>query len=311
MKNKIKIGIWGLSEHTQKNIIPAILKNKKYSLDKIYSRSKNKNYSKISITNNLNIFLNKCNLDLIYVCLPVSLHYQAVLKCLNSNLNVICEKPLTNKYNDFKKLKALAKSKKLIILESLMYQYHPSLKEIKKLIKKNKYELLEIDFLIPKLKRNNFRNNKKLGASAFWDIGYYNLSIINILFNEYKILNIKSNILFKNKIDFFGTIEFSIKNLIVILTWGYGFNYRNSINISNEFCSISMQNIFSKKNEKASYLEIHEDSKKQIKYKAVNQFRYIFEHYLKLNKNYNHAKKEMSLIDKRIYLADSIYYKNI
>ena len=155
-ENKIKIGIWGLSEHTQKNIIPAILKNKKYSLDKIYSRSKNKNYSKISITNNLNIFLNKCNLDLIYVCLPVSLHYQAVLKCLNSNLNVICEKPLTNKYNDFKKLKALAKSKKLIILESLMYQYHPSLKEIKKLIKKNKYELLEIDFLIPKLKRNNF-----------------------------------------------------------------------------------------------------------------------------------------------------------
>ena len=78
-----------------------------------------------------------------------------------------------------------------------MYQYHPSLKEIKKLIKKNKYELLEIDFLIPKLKRNNFRDNKKLGASAFWDI-VINLSIINILFNEYKILNIKSNILFKN-----------------------------------------------------------------------------------------------------------------
>lgn len=310
MKNKIKIGIWGFSEHTEKNIVPAILNNKNFSLEKIYSRSQNKKYFNLSFTSSLNYFL-KCNLDVIYICLPVSLHYAAILKCLNSNLNVICEKPFTNKYDDFKKLKSLANSKKLIIFESLMYQYHPSIKVIQKLIKKNKFKLIEIDFLVPTLKRKNFRNSKKLGASAFWDIGYYNLSIITLLFKANKISKIKTNFQFKNKIDFFGTIEFSISNLIVNLTWGYGFNYRNSINISDEFRSISMQNIFSKKNNRPTFIEFEESSKNKIKFKAVNQFSYVFDYYLKLMKNYNLAKKEMSLIDKRIYLADSIYYKNI
>jgi len=311
MRNNIKIGIWGFSEHAKKNIVPAILNNKNFSLEKIYSRSKNKKFLNLSFTNSLNYFLNYCNLDVIYICLPVSLHYAAIYKCLNSNLNVICEKPFTNNYDDFKKLKSLASSKKLIIFESLMYQYHPCIKEIQKLIKKNRYKLLEIDFLVPTLKRKNFRNSRKLGASAFWDIGYYNLSIINILFRSNKMSKIKTNFQFRNKIDFFGTIEFSLNNIIVKLTWGYGFNYRNSINISDEFSSISMQNIFSKKNDKPTSIEINEGSKRKIKFKAVNQFSYVFDYYLKLMKNYNLVKKEMSLIDKRIYLADSIYYKNI
>lgn len=63
--------------------------------------------------------LKEANVDTVYVGVPNFLHYSFVKKALNSGKNVICEKPFTVKYDEFKELKELALSKYLVSVEAI------------------------------------------------------------------------------------------------------------------------------------------------------------------------------------------------
>lgn len=51
--------------------------------------------------------LKEANVDTVYVGVLNFLHYSFVKKALNAGKNVICEKPFTVKYDEFKELKEL------------------------------------------------------------------------------------------------------------------------------------------------------------------------------------------------------------
>ena len=67
--------------------------------------------------------LRETNADTVYVAVPNFLHYSFVKQALLANKNVICEKPFTVKYDEFKKLKQLALEKDLILAEAITNQY--------------------------------------------------------------------------------------------------------------------------------------------------------------------------------------------
>ena len=70
-----------------------------------------------------NIYTDYANADTVYVAVPNFLHYSFVKQALLANKNVICEKPFTVKYDEFKKLKQLALEKDLILAEAITNQY--------------------------------------------------------------------------------------------------------------------------------------------------------------------------------------------
>lgn len=67
--------------------------------------------------------LRETNADTVYVAVPNFLHYSFVKQALLANKNVICEKPFTVKYDEFKKLKQSALEKDLILAEAITNQY--------------------------------------------------------------------------------------------------------------------------------------------------------------------------------------------
>ena len=89
MKKK-SIGIIGAGKHFVEKIFPVLSNSIFYEIGGIM-RKNNKPFKKIPILTEKNFF--KKPFDFVYICCPNNYHEKYILKSLNSNFNVICEKP--------------------------------------------------------------------------------------------------------------------------------------------------------------------------------------------------------------------------
>jgi len=84
--------------------------------------------------NNYNEIINNEDIDIIYIALPHSLHYEWILKCIEGNKKVLVEKPATINLQQIKKVKDLVLQKKIFFAEGFMYRYHPQIIKVIDLI---------------------------------------------------------------------------------------------------------------------------------------------------------------------------------
>lgn len=84
--------------------------------------------------------------DLVHITTPPSSHFQIASDCLSMGLNVLCEKPITVDYEQFKILKKLARDRNCILIENQNLRYHSSIKRLEALLKSDAFgELLDIE----------------------------------------------------------------------------------------------------------------------------------------------------------------------
>ena len=123
-----KVGIIG-SGNSAINFIRALNKSSKFKLCEIGSRNPfsakkiSKIYrSKINIKS-INDVINSKENNLVIVCLPGYLQPQIIEKLILKKKNIICEKPLSIKYSDTKKIEKLMKYQKRIFLTNFCYNF--------------------------------------------------------------------------------------------------------------------------------------------------------------------------------------------
>ena len=94
--------------------------------------------------------------DLVYVTLINSLHYKIVKKALDLGLHVIVDKPLALSEKKSLTLLNLAKKKRVLLSEAVIFNYHKLFEYIFKLTNKSE-KLYKVDavFNIPKKITNN------------------------------------------------------------------------------------------------------------------------------------------------------------
>ena len=92
--------IWGRHED----------KIKKYDCFKLY-------------TTDIDEFLNDPNIDVVYVALPNSLHYEYAYKALKAGKHVMLEKPFCQNYKQAKTLVDYAKKHNLLLFETIMTKH--------------------------------------------------------------------------------------------------------------------------------------------------------------------------------------------
>lgn len=250
----IGIGIWGMSDHSINKILPSILKNKEFNFIGFLSRkSSNKFLPNHKVFKCKNNFLNDKSIDFIVVSTPPSLHYENAKDALEAGKNLIIEKPITISLENSIKLCDFAKKKNLMLVEGFYYKYDPYFKILKTTLKDILTSSYSINsyFTIPSLQRKSFRNFKSLGASSFWDIGCYPISLIFELFkDEIDKINVIDTVLYydKNNIDKNGHTFLNFKNFLSInLYWGIDLSYKNYFEISSRDKSLKFNYIFSKK----------------------------------------------------------------
>ena len=144
-----------------------------------------------------NLIKNK-NIDIIYIALPTSMHFEWVVKCLNEGKRVLVEKPATTNSTEAESIKKNFLNKSIFFTEALMYLYHPQIKKVIELIKlKEIGDLISMDtvfgsdiltkknfFGFKKKKKINPENrlfNKKMGGGAILDLGCYPISFSTLI----------------------------------------------------------------------------------------------------------------------------------
>ena len=81
--------------------------------------------------------INCDEIDIIYIALPHSFHFEWIMKCIESNKNILVEKPATINLDEIKKVNEKLENSNLFFAEAFMYLYHPQTLKIIDIIKKN------------------------------------------------------------------------------------------------------------------------------------------------------------------------------
>lgn len=142
----------------------------KYNIEKVYE-------------NIDELFLDE-NVDIVYIATPHNKHIEYIIKALENNKHVLCEKAITLNSSELNKAVALANEKNLILAEAMTIYNMPLYTELEKIINSGvlgEFRLAQVNF--GSFKEYDMTNrffNMDLAGGALLDIGVYALSLVRM-----------------------------------------------------------------------------------------------------------------------------------
>lgn len=233
------------------------------------------------------VALKQSDADIVYISLPNSLHYKWALKALSLGYHVVVDKPICDKTYELKELIKISKKKNKLIAEATFFNYHKQFKKVENIIKgKKNIQKIDIDFTIPKPKKNTLLLSRKFKGGALMDMGPYAAAVARIFFNE-KIISHKVQIK-KNKDNLITSFKILInyKSKIYSGKFKFGGSYKNELIITTKSNSIILNRVFSPPSDQSLNLTIDMDNYQTIfTIKKDNCFANFFNEVLKNIKN--------------------------
>jgi predicted dehydrogenase len=125
------------------------------------------------------------DVDVVYIGTPHNLHCENTLMCLEAGKPVLCEKPFAINAPQAERMVALARSKRLFLMEALWTRFLPAIIELRKLLGAGvigPIQMIEADFgFRPDYNPLGRLFNPDLGGGALLDIGIYPVSLAYLL----------------------------------------------------------------------------------------------------------------------------------
>ncbi len=170
-------------------------------------------------------FLQKADLDVVYVGIISSKHYEYVKKALEAGKHVINEKPFTSTLEEAEELAELAKKKGLYLFEAITLLHFPNYHWIQEHIGQlGKICMVQGNFSQYSSRYDRYLKKEVLPAfdpalsgGALYDINIYNLHFTAGLFGRPEEVSYKPRIGF-NGIDTSGAVILSYPDFTAVLT---------------------------------------------------------------------------------------------
>ena len=176
-----KVCLVGLGNHAKTKLLPILFEL--YDLNHISTVSS-------QIDNTLNIknkfhsisesfHHNKSNC-LYILSSPPKYHFSQAKSALLAGFDVMVEKPCFIDSSELQDLIQIAKSKKVLLIEMMMYLQNNIVDNLiyNLRLDMNKIKSITTQFLIPSIPKGTFRNEKSLSSSLLADIGCYPLNFL-------------------------------------------------------------------------------------------------------------------------------------
>jgi NDP-hexose-3-ketoreductase len=120
--------------------------------------------------------LERSDVDAVYIPLPAGLHAEWILRALDADKHVLCEKPLVTAHADAVKAVVRARERGLLLMESFMFLRHSQHTEVRQLVAEGAIGSLRMfigDFGIPPLPQSDVVYRPELGGGALFEVGVY------------------------------------------------------------------------------------------------------------------------------------------
>ncbi len=121
------------------------------------------------------------DVDIIYIATPHPMHAENALMALHAGKGVLCEKAFTMNRREAEAVVALARAKKLFLMEAMWTRFMPALAEVRRIIASGEIgpvHQVTADFGFTATQGPEHRVfNPALGGGALLDLGIYPLSI--------------------------------------------------------------------------------------------------------------------------------------
>jgi dTDP-3,4-didehydro-2,6-dideoxy-alpha-D-glucose 3-reductase len=198
----LRIGVMGCAAVARNSMLPAINMVPQWNLVAVASREKPKaeelanQFGCEAVTGYENL-LSRQDIDAIYMPLPTGLHHEWIMKTLGSGKHVLAEKSIAYDFKSAQQMTAMADSKRLVLMENFMFQYHSQHQFVFEMLKKKEIgdiRVFRASFGFPPLPEDNFRYNEKVGGGALLDAAGYTVRAAHFILGE--SLQVKASTLF-------------------------------------------------------------------------------------------------------------------
>jgi predicted dehydrogenase len=137
-----------------------------------------KQYPQATTTGNFDALMED-NIDAVVIATPVNTHYSLVKNALNQGKHVLVEKPMTDSSVKARELIDLAASRNKILMVGHIYEYHPAVSYLKRIISNGDLgEIYSID--AHRLNLGLFRPD----VNVLWDLGPHDICIMLAIMNQ-------------------------------------------------------------------------------------------------------------------------------
>jgi predicted dehydrogenase len=158
--------------------------------------------------------------DVVYIPLPNSLHFEWTLASLAAGKHVLCEKPLAMRQTAVEELVRAAAEAGRVVMEGFMYRFHPQyeagtwdklLAEISPI--RTAHVRLSFTFDRP----GDIRQDPALGGGALWDTGCYCLDLLGWHLGE--VVEVKAIGNLRGDCDWSAAVQLRFASGVLATAW--------------------------------------------------------------------------------------------
>lgn len=303
-----KIGILGAADIAYRMFVPALKQCGLFEcagIAELYNKEKLNKFIReyeLQSYDSFDELIENPEIDILYIPLPPAFHYEYAKKALLQGKHVFLEKPLTTNQKDAEELVSIARSKKLVLQENYMFQYHSQIQKVLEIIASKQLgevRLMRGNFCFPKRESNDFRYVKKLGGGALLDAGGYVIKLGTLLLGEMaKISDAHLYYTREYEVDMFGDFSMSNGELTYQGAFGMDNQYNCSLEIIGSKGKLLADRIFTSPPEYVPRFQIIQGNKSETV----------------VNEPDNHFVKSIELFDKALrddMLREELYEKSL
>ena len=190
---KYNAAVLGCAHIAVRSLIPEFFNSPRFNLAAIASRDPEKAraaaepYAGVS-WGTYDEIIHDSGIDLVYIPLPNSMHYEWTMNALEAGKHVLCEKSLVTEYAQAEGITAFARAQRLLVAENFQFRFHSQHRWTLDALDARKIgevRLFRSSFGIPPLPAENIRYSKELGGGSLLDNGAYPLKALQVILPGY------------------------------------------------------------------------------------------------------------------------------